>query len=151
MGSRLAALGLALAVSSCVGLQVPPDFLVVARDLGELKAVTADDARLWVREFPDPDRGDLAFWTRTLKNDLVKNRGYVLIGEAATKDAQGNPGTELLLETTVRGRPLRELLALFVYPGLLDGRIRVVELVAEPLAFDATVEGVRESIAAMEP
>ena len=49
-----------------------------------------------------------------LLEDLRKNRGYLIVTEGDAKDANGNAGKEVVLETTVNGRPVRELLTLFV-------------------------------------
>lgn len=149
---RMALLSLLLAfVSSCVSMQVPERFLVTARGTDELKAITPEETKLWLREFSDPDRGDLAFWSEALRRDLVENRGYTLLSEGKIEDASGNVGTELLLEATIQGRAVRELLALFVFPGAFEHRIRVVELVGEKEPFEAALPEVRASIKTLNP
>ena len=151
MASKLfLAIAVALLGTSCVTMQVPKDFLVVDKGIGELKAVTPEDAKLWVRTFDDPDGGDLAFWSKTLKNDLTKNRGYLLVGEEPIKDKQGREGVALLVDTTLQGKPTRELLALFVLPGWPDNQIRVVELVAEKEVFERALPDVKQAIATLE-
>jgi hypothetical protein len=44
----------------------------------DFTAVTADDARIWVREFEDPDEARLEFWSEVLKTtcrwSLRRNR-----------------------------------------------------------------------------
>ena len=52
----------------------------------------------------------------------------------------------MVLETTLSGRPVRELLAVFVVPGWWSNTIRVVEYVADKEAFTTEVEGVRTSL-----
>ncbi len=143
-----ASLGL---LSSCVSMQVPERFLVTTRGADELKAITPEETKLWLREFNDPDRGDLAFWSEALRRDLVENRGYTLLSEGKIEDAGGNVGTELVLEATIQGRAVRELLALFVFPGAFDNRIRVVELVGEKEPFEAALDEVRASIKTLKP
>lgn|SRR5690606_9916537 len=135
-----------LLASSCVSMQVPERFLVTTRDTAELKAITPDETKLWVREFGDPDRGDLAFWSDALKRHLVENRGYTILSEGRIEDGSAHVGVEYLLEATVQGRVMRELLALFVTEGVLENRIRVVELVGEKEPFDAAVDEVRAAI-----
>lgn len=142
---------LALLSPSCVTMQVPDRFLVTERGTDELKAITPEETKLWVRDFGDPDRGDLAFWSETLRRDLVDNRGYTLLAEGKVEDAEGNVGRELLLEATIQGRAVREMLALFVYAGTFENRIRVVELVGEKEPFDAVVEEVRAAVRTLEP
>jgi hypothetical protein len=116
-----------------------------------LKAITPEESKLWVRSFDDEDRGGLAFWRDALWEDLRKNRGYLLVSEGEAKDARGTPGKELVFETSVGGRPVRELLVLFVDSGLCSDTIRVVEYVAEKEQFDKEVAGVRASIATLSP
>ncbi|MBN2358200.1 MAG: hypothetical protein JXR83_02025 [Deltaproteobacteria bacterium] len=147
--STVAVVG-ALLAGGCVSIQAPKDFLVVDKGIDEIKAVTPDDAKLWVRTFDDPDGGDLAFWSKTLKLDLTKNRGYVLLGEEPIEDKQGRQGAALLLETTLQGKPTRELLALFVLPGWPDNRIRVVELVADKETFERVLPDVKQAIATLD-
>lgn len=141
---------LALLSSSCVTMQVPDAFLVTERGTSELKAITPEETKLWVREFSDPDQGDLAFWSEALRRDLVENRGYTLLSEGKIRDGRGREGKELLLEATVQGRPVRELLALFVHEGTFEHTIRVVELVGEKEPFDAAVDDVRAAIGTLQ-
>jgi hypothetical protein len=137
---------LGLLASSCVSMQVPERFLVTTRSDDELKAITPEETKLWVREFDDPDKGDLAFWSDALKRHLVENRGYTLLSEAKVEDGRSVEGVEYLLEATIQGRTMRELLVLFVHEGTLSNTIRVVELVGEKAAFDAAVDEVRASL-----
>lgn len=137
---------LGLLASSCVSMQVPERFLVTSRGSEELKAITPEETKLWVREFADPDHGDLAFWSDALKRHLVENRGYTILSEQKIEDGGGVVGVEYLLEATIQGRVMRELLALFVHEGAFENRIRVVELVGEQEPFDAVVDEVRASI-----
>jgi hypothetical protein len=141
---------LALSTSACISMQLPSEFLLIDRSMSQLKAINPDEDKLWVRDFTDPDRGDLNFWRQTLKNDLTQNRGYVLLDEAAIKDGNGVQGVTFVVETTHQGRPMRELIAVFVYPGLLEQRIRVVELNAEKARFDVLVDEVRAAIATLQ-
>ena len=137
--------------SGCLTMKAPDRFLVTERGGDELKAITPEESKLWVRSFDDDDQGGLPFWRDALLEDLKKNRGYVVVSEGESKDGNGNAGKELVLESTVNGRPVRELLALFVYGGMWSDTIRVVEYVAEKEQFEKEVAGVRASIATMEP
>jgi len=144
------ALTFAALTTGCITMQVPEDFLVVTDDVDQLKAITPDEVKLWVRDFPDPDRGELAFWRDAVKNDFIENRGYVLIDEGSIKDGNGVEGASFVVETTLQGRATRELVAVFVYDDLCEGRIRVVELVADKERFDQVVDEVREAIGTLE-
>lgn len=143
---------LALAsATSCVTMTPPDRFLVVDEGGDYLKAITPEESKLWLRDFPDEDKGGLAFWKDALKADLKDNRGYIVISEGEVKDGAGTPGHEMVLESTVNGRTVRELLALFVYAGWFDDTIRVVEYVAEKDTFEEEVAGVRASLSTIKP
>lgn len=140
-------LALGVSGSGCtIAMVVPDRFLVVQDEWGSKRALTPEESKLWVREFDDDSKGTLAFWSEALKADLIKSRGYTLVEEATVKDANGRAGMSMVLETTLSGRPVRELLAVFVVPGWWSNTIRVVEYVADKDAFATEVEGVRTSL-----
>ena len=141
---------LAVSASSCLTYQAPARFLVVDKGGGEIKAITPEESKLWVRSFSDADHGGLAFWADALRADLKTNRGYMIVSEADVKDADGNAGKEIVLESTVNGQPVRELLAVFVHPGWMSDSLRVLEYVAPKAAFDKEVDGVRASEASLK-
>lgn len=147
--TRLLAPAVLLTVIGCVSLEPPARFLVTDRSGDELKAITPEESKLWVRRFSDDDQGGLDFWRDALKADLKDNRGYLLLGEGAATDGTGAAGHVLTLETTVNGRPVRELLAVFVRSGLCGDDIWVVEYVAPKDVFDQEVEGVKASLATL--
>jgi hypothetical protein len=140
-----------IASSACITFTPPDRFLVVKRGGDELKAITPEESKLWIRSFDDDDKGGLAFWRDALKADLKDNRGYVVLSEADVKDGANTPGKELVLESTVNGRAVRELMDVFVYGGWFGDTIRVVEYVAEKARFDGEVDGVRKSITTLKP
>jgi hypothetical protein len=151
MNSKTALACVALASTfGCVHIEAPPRFLVVTDDWGDWRAVTPEDSRLWVRVFDDDDDGDLAFWQDALKDDFMNNRGYVLVSEGDTQ-ASGAKGREFVVETTVNGRTVRELLALFVTDGLLSHQVHVVEYVAEKETFEKELPAVRAAISTYSP
>jgi hypothetical protein len=139
----------ALLADGCVSLEPPARFLVTDRSCDELKAITPEETKLWVRHFDDGDKGGLDFWRDALKSDLKDSRGYVVLGESDAKDGTGAPGHVLTLESTVNGRPMRELLAVFVRPGWLSDSIWVLEYVAPKDVFDKEVEGVKASLSTL--
>ena len=143
------ALVLVLVGGACVSLEPPARFLVTDRSGDQLKAITPEESKLWVRRFDDEDKGGLEFWRDALKGDLKDNRGYLLLGEAPATDGTGAAGHSMMLETMVNGRPVRELIAVFVRPGLLGDSIWVVEYVAPKDVFDNEVEGVRASLSTL--
>ena len=140
------------ALSSCATVMAPPErFLVVDDGGGFLKAITPEESKLWLRDFADDDQGGLAFWRDALKADLKDNRGYLVLSEHAAQDGAGTPGHELVLESTVNGRTVRELMVVFVYAGVFSDTIRVVEYVAEKTTFDRELLAVRASVSTIRP
>jgi hypothetical protein len=131
-------------------MEVPKAFIVTAQGTDELKAVSADDAQIWVRTFDEPHEGSLAFWTDALRNDFVDNRGYTLIEEGTTQDGDGHEGSELTFEVTVGGRAQRYAVSLFWIPGSFlfwtSNTIGIVEFVAPRDVFEGYREEVRKAV-----
>jgi hypothetical protein len=142
---------LALLGAGCVSLTPPPDFLPIEEGLTEYKAVSPDDARLWVREFDVPDQSDLSFWSKLLRTNLVDGRGYVLIEEGTAKDGADAAGVQYLFETTAAGEAHRYLLTVFFYEDWGDDTVAVVEYVAPKPIFEKYLAAVRAAIATLEP
>lgn len=141
-----------LCATSCATIIQPPERFLVTDDGGDfVKAITPEESKLWLRDFGDDDKGGLAFWRDALRADLKDNRGYIVISEGDVKDSVGTPGHELVLESTVNGRTVRELMAVFVYDGFFSDTIRVVEYVAEKETFEQEVASVRASLATIHP
>lgn len=140
-----------LLLTGCSGIsmEVPTPFLRLETPRDELKATTPDDARLWVREFEDRDKGGLAFWAATLQNDLTGNRGYQLVGAEDIRDAAGRDGRALHLEATANGEAWSYLVAVFVREGTFSHTIRVAEFVARGEVFAKHVEAVRGALATL--
>jgi hypothetical protein len=145
----LAALPAALALSGCLSIDAPGDFLLVGRSTDELKLIAADESKLWVREFADEDEGDLEFWAKALRTDLADNRGYTLIEERDVRGAGGLAGKEWLFEVSTRGEAHRYLVTLFVIEGLFENTIRVSEFVAARSRFDEYLDNVRRAVASV--
>lgn len=144
----LASGGLILAtslLSGCLTMEIPARFLSDEDSAEGLKAVSPDEAKLWVREFNDPDQGGLDFWAEALKNDLVGHRGYTLIEENDVTDREGRKGVEFVFEMSIQGIPHRYAVTLFVLEGWWWNTIRVSEFAAEKKIFDGYLAGVRES------
>jgi hypothetical protein len=146
-GLPAAAMFLGLSVfPGCLSIDAPPGFLVIEKGSSSLKALTADEARLWVREFSDSTQGDLAFWSEAVRNDFAANRGYTLIEERPVKDAAGREGKESVFEITAGGQALRYLATLFVREGWFANRIRVAEFAAPREVFAKHAAAVRQAI-----
>lgn len=136
----------ACALSGCLTMQAPDRFLIVERGPGVLRAITPEESKIWARDFDDETKATLAFWKDAVKADLIKNRGYTLVGESQIQDGGGHQGLLMTLEATLGGRPVRELLAVFVIDGVFSNTVRVAEYVADKEAFDVEVEGVKKAL-----
>jgi len=137
--------------TGCATLQmdVPDRFLVIEEEGDSLKAMTPEESKIWVRDFDDDTFGSLTFWRDAVKGDLLKGRGYTLVEETSVKDGYGNDGVALVVETTLSGRPVKELLAVFIVPGWFSNTIRVAEFVADKAAFDTELAGVKSSLSTL--
>jgi len=136
MRLSVSSLVLIAALTGCVSIPLPGDFLTLVNEPGDFRAVTPDEAKVWVRHFTAHKGGDLAFWREALKRDLVENRGYLLVEEGEAKDRAGHAAQKMLFETQAGGRPHRYLLVVSAWPGWFGTEIRVVELVADKTVFD---------------
>ncbi len=147
-GSRMAVFLAALfLLGACsISMALPGEFLQLESDGSELKATTPDDARLWVRQFEDRDRGDLQFWAESLKLDLVRNRGYELVEETELRDGEGREGVQMQFALTTQGEPHGYLVALFVFEATSANMILTGEFVAPPPVFEEHLEAVQASL-----
>jgi hypothetical protein len=134
-------------------MDLPPDFLRLHGNL--LKATTPDDARLWVREFADPDAGPLEFWSKVLERDCVQNRGYELVGASDVHDGAGHAGRQFEFRTAADGERYGYLVSLFVLPGSFlpwsHQHVLVAEFTAREAVFTQRLASVRTAIATLEP
>ena len=88
-------------------------FLIVANDGSELKAITPDASKLWVREFAVPQRPDLDFWSKALRSDLIDHRGYRLIEETPVRDGKWKDGLVMVFDVVAQGQAQRYLVCLY--------------------------------------
>jgi hypothetical protein len=125
-------------------------FLIVAGDSSELKAITPDASKLWVREFAGPQRSDLGFWSKALHSDLIDHRGYHLLRETPVRDAKGKEGVELVCDVVVQGQAQRYLVAVYALDAPFWRRgsaVRTVEFVAPVATFEKYESAVRQVFA----
>jgi hypothetical protein len=131
-----------------VDLSIPEGFLVVDRKRKEVKAVTSNDAKLWVRELAVSKNGSIRFWADALVNHLVTNRGYELIDARIVSGKHGREGRELTFDVVAAGVPSRYLVTLFVRRRPFWSRnnaIRVIEFVAPRNEFDEYLTQLHDS------
>ena len=141
-----------LLVTACSSprMELPSGFLEIQAPGGEFKATNPDEARLWIRDFEDPDEGALDFWSETLTKDFTRNRGYVLEESFEVRTREGVPGRAHEFSARIDGEPHHYLIALFVIEGFSGTTIRVVEFSARDDVFDAAVGGIREKLTSVE-
>ena len=111
------------------------------------RGVTADDARLRVRNLDDSAEGPVEFWADTLCNDCLQ-RGYELIERGALVDADGESGRWLRFHANVSGEKVGLLVAVWVRPRLLGKPyLQVAEFAARDLVFTARLPAVQAALA----
>lgn len=143
----LAAL-LALFAAGCAApIELPKDFVRVHDGRG-FAAVTADEARVSVRELYDASAAPLDFWAEALRRDFVEQRGYEIVGEGETRDRDGVAGRWFECVTNLNGERIGYLVAVwadgsFWFSGT---NLFVVELAARQEVFAARVEAVRQAL-----
>lgn len=141
----------ALAAGCAAPLRLPGSF-VELRDAGEgFRAVTSDDARVWVRRIYEPTSGDVSFWAETLKKDFVDERGYQLVAEGEAAKADGEQGRWIEVTANVGGQRVDYLVAVWVEPATFAGGdwLQVVEFAAEREVYARRVEAVKVALSTL--
>lgn len=152
------AAGLLSLSSGCVSMELPEPFVVLSQGTSELKAVTPEDARIWVRVRSVATNTNLAFWSKLLENEFVRNRGYTLLeGPKDVTDGNGVPGKEYVFEVSANGIAQRYLVATFVLEHRFLGflwltkKVCTVEFVAPKDDFALLADAVRKGIGTLKP
>lgn len=146
--SSLSLVCLLMAAACATPIDPPPEF-VVLKDAGEgHRLITADDARLRVREIAEESEGGAAFWAKTLRADL-EQRGHRFVAEGDATDADQVPGRWLEFEVDADGERAHFLIALWPRTrGLLVKRhsLQVVEFLARDAVYAQRIEAVRKAL-----
>ncbi|MCA8952611.1 MAG: hypothetical protein KDE27_24070 [Planctomycetes bacterium] len=140
----LALAGLAFVAACAAPIEISRDFVTLADhdDDDDFRAITADDGRLWLRSFDDPNAAGIDFWAATLEREFVEQRGYELLDQGAAFDADRREGRWLEFAANVDGERVGYLLAIWVD----GGEVRVVEFAARDAVFAARVADVRAAL-----
>ena len=85
-------------------------FLVVVSSRRELQAVSPDDARVWLREFPVDADTTTDFWARVIQTHLIDHQGDRLIDQTAITGPDQQSGYQMLFESDLAQGPMRYLL-----------------------------------------
>ena len=114
-----------LAACGSLKMDLPSEFLRL-EDGPDHRAVTAQDARVWVREFDEANHATVEFWAATLRNDLEEQRGYTIVAEGEATDGDGHNGRWFECRAIVEGERYGHLVAVFSFDrGVLKKRHRV--------------------------
>lgn len=147
MNLRVLALLLCGFATACATpIELPSDFVEVD-DYAGFTAVTADEARLQVRELHDSSEAALAFWIEAVRHDFVDQRGYQLIDEGEVNDRAGTPGHWFQCAANVGGERVGYLLAVWADGAFWSGTdLFVVEFAAREEVFAARLQAVRDAL-----
>ena len=151
LAKRLGLLALLLVSACATPISLPPEFVALG-DQGEgYRAISSDDARVWVREMYDATPGELEFWAGNLERDFVAERGYELLDKGVVENRAHQEGRWLEFSTNVRGKRVDYLLALWVHDPwwwFTSGKwIQVVEFAAGHDVYAERVAAVRAALA----
>jgi hypothetical protein len=139
---RIVGFGLFLLFAGCATqIDLPKDFLQLS-DGVQFQAVTGDDARVWIRDFEDPDAASREFWAQAVEYDFVQQRGYELIAKGEVKNHSGTAGDWFECAANVGGERVGYLVAVWVS----GTKIKVAEFAARNEVFKARVESVRAAL-----
>lgn len=131
----------ALAGGCAAPIRLPKDFLVLDATVG-YQAVTGDDARVWIRDFEDPNEASLSFWAKAVEHEFTQQRGYDLVAKGSVKNRRGQEGAWFECAANVGGERIGYLVAIWV-----DGdEVQVVEFAARAEVFAERVEAVRAAL-----
>ncbi|MFK7739748.1 MAG: hypothetical protein AB8H80_05445 [Planctomycetota bacterium] len=139
-GWMLAALGACHAP-----MELPAGFVELRDMRGEnagFRAVTSDDARLWLRDLYEPTDGGVDFWIESLRRDFVEQRGHLVVDAGEVDDHHGQKGRWLQLRADSDDGPVGYLVAVWD----VGDCVRVVEFAAAQEVFDARVAAVRKAL-----
>lgn len=140
---------MALALAACAApIGLPESFVHLRDGATGYRAITNDDARLWVRKFVDPTEAGVEFWAGTLERDFVEQRGYQKVDEGVVKNQAGENGRLLQLTANVRGERVDYMIAIWARPDWLGTGtvITVVEFAANHDVYEERLDSVRAAL-----
>jgi len=108
-----------MALMGCATFRVPTpeNFAKVKSSTERLGALTPQEDKLLVRHFVVPDRQPLKFWSDTVRNNFVEERGYTPVSEGEFKTDAGLAGHRFLAEISINSVPYDYLMVLFATEG----------------------------------
>lgn len=117
--SALLVIVAACASAACSSSFQPPRGFVELEDSGvyDHRATTADGLVIATRTIDNDAKGELAFWTRAIENELRLRGGYALLETRDVKHQSGLAGKELRFGHETPNAQQLYALALYVTPG----------------------------------
>ena len=108
----------ALASTACGSSFQPPRGFVELDDAGvyDHRATSADGLVLATRHLDNDQKGELAFWTRAIENELRLRGGYALLETRDVKHQRGLTGKELHFGHDAANASQLYTVALYVTP-----------------------------------
>lgn len=108
------------------------------------RAVNAEGAAFTLRSEENPENGDLAFWERAVRRNLVDIKGYKLAEARDVTLSNGADARELTFDYERAGKQYTYLLTLLVK----GRRVHVFEAAGEKEPLSADLPEIRKAIAA---
>lgn len=143
---------LAILLPGCaLQMDLPPGFLRLTRqESSDLRALSADDARIWVREFRVQEGAGAAYWAEVFTDELRRVRGYELGEPQEIRDGSGRTGVAFVGRTVVQGERCGYFAALFLRDGWFGRQyVRLLEYAAREAVFDAHLDAVQAAVATL--
>lgn len=122
-------------------IDLPPGFVHLEDHGSGYRAMTSDDARLWVRRWHEPTVAEAAFWSDILQKELLE-RGYQRRAEGEVQAQGGRNGRWLEFEANLGGERMRYLVAVWA----VEHEVQVVEFGAGNASYDRHVAAVRTAL-----
>jgi hypothetical protein len=149
LGSAL--LGSILGGTGCnkFSVQTPQRFVSLERFRTETryKAVSPDNAVIFIRSFEHKDRGSLAFWVEILKKEMTLRKGYKLEKTESVKTGGGHEGRRLTFTSKSGKTPYTYAVALFV----TSSWIHSIETAAKAEVYEAHQQDFDQAISSFRP
>lgn len=127
----------AFLVFATLGTACAPHFRIpTASDFGVLeeshpydfRAVTPEGVVMAVRELHyDKQQGQLAFWIKAIKSEVLHARGYALLEEKSVRTRRGLTGTQLRFGMDREGEPNEYVVTVFAIERRKKMRLYVLE------------------------
>ncbi len=125
-------------------LETPARFLALGVEDFELRALSSEESRLWVRTF-EVTGGALDFWDKALRKDFEEGRGLTL-GDGEEVTLHGLTGRAYIVPTQVGQTDVKYFVAVFRQSGLFSEDVVVVELCSKVEQFDEDLAALRQSL-----